>query len=163
MKKQVDKVNQNSNESATDVFETIHAIMHLARAQQLRASQAGDAPLTHMENKVLGYFGRNPGATQRDLAAHSGRDKAQLARLIAGLREKGLLDAVAAPTDRRSMHLTLSEAGRAAHAELRLHGAALSGVALMGLDDNERAQLLTLLGRVQHNLEAVDQADGKPA
>jgi hypothetical protein len=35
-----------------------------------------------MEGKVLGFFARHPGATQRDLAQHSGRDKAQLARLI---------------------------------------------------------------------------------
>ena len=156
MKKQVDKVNQNSIESGADVFEAIHAIMHLYRSQQLRASQAGASPLTHMENKVLGYFGRNPGATQRDLAAHSGRDKAQLARLIAGLREKGLLDAVAAPDDRRSTHLTLSAAGQAAHAELRRHGATLSGLALTGLDHDEQAQLLALLGRVQDNLAAGD-------
>lgn len=157
MKKQVDKVNQNPNEPGIEVFETIHAITHLYRAQQLRASQSGDAPLTHMENKVLGYFGRHPGATQRDLAVHSGRDKAQLTRLISGLRERGLLDAVAAPDDRRSTQLSLSAAGQAVHAELRRHGAALSGVALMGLDDAERAQLLALLGRVQENLDrAVD-------
>jgi DNA-binding MarR family transcriptional regulator len=161
MKKQVDKVNQNPMDAGADVFEAIHAIMHLYRARQLRASQAGDAPLTHMENKVLGYFGRNPGATQRDLAAHSGRDKAQLARLIAGLREKGLLDAVAAPDDKRSTQLTLSAAGQEAHAELRRHGATLSGVALTGLDDEERAQLLALLARVQDNLEAAGGENGK--
>ena len=159
MKKQVDKVNQNSLESGTDVFEAIHAIMHLYRSQQLRASQAGDAPLTHMETKTLAYFGRNPGATQRDLAAHSGRDKAQLARLIGALRDRGLLDAVAAPADRRSTHLRLSAAGAAAYAELRLHGASLAAQALAGLDANEQAQLLALLGRVQDNLAAT----GDPA
>jgi len=159
MKKQVDKVNQNPGESGTDVFEAIHAIMHLYRAQQLRASQAGGAPLTHMENKVLGYFGRHPGATQRDLALHSGRDKAQLARLIAGLRERGLLDAVAAPADRRSTHLRLSDAGQAAYAELRLHGASLAAQALAGLAPGEQAQLLALLGQVQANLAAA----GDPA
>ena len=154
MKKQVDKVNQNPVESGADVFEAIHAIMHLYRAQQLRASQAGEAPLTHMENKVLGYFGRNPGATQRDLAVHSGRDKAQLARLIGGLRDKGLLDAVAAADDKRSTRLSLSAAGRDAHAELRRHGATLSAAALTGLDAQEQATLLALLGRVQDNLAA---------
>lgn len=159
MKKLVDSVNQNSTESGADVFEAIHAIMHLYRARQLRASQAGDAPLTHMENKVLGYFGRHPGATQRDVVAHSGRDKAQLARVIAGLREKGLLDAVAAEDDRRSTRLSLSCAGQAAHAELRLHGAALSAAALTGLDAGERAQLLALLGRVQENLAAASRQD----
>jgi DNA-binding MarR family transcriptional regulator len=159
MKKQVDKVNQDSMESSADVFEAIHAIMHLHRARQLRASQDGGAQLTHMENKVLGYFGRNPGATQRDLAAHSGRDKAQLARLISGLREKGLLDGVAAPDDRRSVCLQLSDAGQAVHAALRLQGAALSHAALTGLDASERAQLLTLLQRVHENLAASGQAE----
>lgn len=154
MKKQVDKVNQNPVEACTEVFETIHAIMHLYRARQMRVGQTGDAPLTHMENKVLGFFGRNPGATQRDLAIHSGRDKAQLARLIGGLRDKGLLDAVAAPGDRRSTHLRLSDAGAAVHAELRRHGAILSAAALTGLAAAEQAQLLGLLARVQDNLAA---------
>ena len=162
MKKQVDKVNQNPNESGAGVFEAIHAIMHLYRAQQLRASQAGEAPLTHMENKVLGYFGRNPGATQRDLAIHSGRDKAQLARLIGALRDRGLLDAVAAPADRRSTHLRLSAAGEAAYAELRLHGATLAAQALAGLDASEQAQLLSVLGRVQDNLAAAVDPDPAP-
>jgi DNA-binding MarR family transcriptional regulator len=152
MKKQVDKVNQNPGESGSDVFESIHAIMHLYRARQMRVGQAGALPLTHMENKVLGYFGRNPGATQRDLAVHSGRDKAQLARLISGLRDRGLLDAVAAPGDRRSTQLRLSEAGAAVHAELRQHGAVLAAAALTGIDERERAQLLALLARVQDNL-----------
>jgi len=154
MKKQVDKVNHDSIESGADVFEAIHAIMHLYRSQLSRASQAGQAPLTHMENKVLGYFGRHPGATQRDLAAHSGRDKAQLARLVGGLRDKGYLDAVAAEDDKRSTRLSLSTAGHAVHAELRRHGATLSNAALTGLDAGERAQLLGLLGRVQENLAA---------
>jgi len=157
MKKQVDKVNQNSNESSSDVFEAIHAIMHLYRAQQVHASEAGGAGLTHMENKVLGYFGRNPGATQRDLAAHSGRDKAQLARLVAGLRDKGYLLAEAAPDDRRSTHLRLSDTGKAVHAELRRHGAVLSGAALNGLHDSEKAQLLALLERVRANLTAASE------
>ena len=162
MKKQVDKVNQEAIEAGLAVFETIHAIMHLYRARQMRVGQAGDAPLTHMENKVLGYFGRHPGATQRDLALHSGRDKAQLARLIGGLRDKGLLDAVAAPGDRRSTHLRLSDAGAAVHAELRGHGAILSAAALTGLGDDERTQLLGLLERVQDNLAAAaDPGDVK--
>jgi DNA-binding MarR family transcriptional regulator len=162
MKKQVDKVNQNPAEAGLAVFETLHAIMHLYRARQMRVGQAGAAPLTHMENKVLGFFGRNPGATQRDLAVHSGRDKAQLARLIGGLRDKGLLDAEAAPGDRRSTHLRLSEAGAAVHAELRRHGARLSAAALTGLAEDEQAQLLGLLGRVQDNLAAATEpADGK--
>jgi len=66
-----------------------------------------------MDGKVLGYFGRHPGATQKDLAQHSGRDKAQLARPIKGLRDRGLLSAVADDADRRSVRLSLTADGRA--------------------------------------------------
>jgi DNA-binding MarR family transcriptional regulator len=103
---------------------------------------------------VLGFFARRPGATQSDLAAHSGRDKAQLARLVRGLRERGLLDAVADETDKRSTRLTLSEAGKAMHAALHRHDGALAEAALDGLTEEERATLLDLLERVRANLES---------
>jgi DNA-binding MarR family transcriptional regulator len=107
-----------------------------------------------MEIKVLGFFARRPGATQSDLAAHSGRDKAQLARLVRGLRERGLLDAAADEADKRSTRLTLSEAGQAMYAELHRHDGALAEVALEGLTDEQRATLLDLLERVRANLES---------
>ena len=106
-----------------------------------------------MEIKVLGFFARRPGATQSDLAAHSGRDKAQLARLVRGLRERGLLDATADADDKRSTRLSLSQAGQDMHAALHRHDGALAEAALAGLDEAERAALLALLGRVQANLE----------
>jgi DNA-binding MarR family transcriptional regulator len=106
MTKQVNKVNQSEQ-----VFDAIHSIMHLYRARQLRGLRDNPHELTHMEYKALGFFSRHPGATQGDLVAHSGRDKAQLARLLKGLRDKELLDAVA-DDDRRITRLTLSAAGK---------------------------------------------------
>jgi DNA-binding MarR family transcriptional regulator len=107
-----------------------------------------------MEIKVLGFFARHPGATQSDLAAHSGRDKAQLARLIRGLRDRGLLDATADETDKRSTRLALSEAGKAMFAALHRHDGALAEAALEGIAEADRATLLALLERVRANLEA---------
>lgn len=156
MRKQVDKVNQNSpappSGAVGDVFDAIHSILHLYRSQQFRAFAGGEHELTHMESKVLRFFARAPGATLSDLVAHSGRDKAQLTRLIRGLRDKGLLDASADEADRRSTRLCLSEAGRALHARLQAIGAALSDVGLNGLSEDERAQLYALLQRVRENL-----------
>lgn len=160
MRKQVDKVNQNRSAQPSgtvgDVFDAIHSILHLYRSQQFRAF-AGDGhelthELTHMESKVLRFFAREPGATLSDLVAHSGRDKAQLTRLIRGLRDKGLLDASADEADRRSTRLYLSEAGRALHAQLHAIGAELSDAALTGLSEGEREQLVELLQRVRGNL-----------
>jgi DNA-binding MarR family transcriptional regulator len=150
----VDEVNQNPPSPALEVLERVHAIMHLYRSAQQRSLRAGPHDLAHMEIKVLGFFARHPGATQSDLAAHSGRDKAQLARLIRGLRDRGLLDATADETDKRSTRLALSEAGKAMFAALHRHDGALAEAALEGIAEADRATLLALLERVRANLEA---------
>jgi DNA-binding MarR family transcriptional regulator len=154
MRNVVDEVNQNPPSPALEVLERVHAIMHLYRSAQQRSLRAGPHDLAHMEIKVLGFFARRPGATQSDLAAHSGRDKAQLARLIRGLRDRGLLDAAADETDKRSTRLSLSEAGREMFAALHRHDGALAETALEGISEAERATLLDLLERVRANLEA---------
>ncbi|SDD03364.1 DNA-binding transcriptional regulator, MarR family [Massilia sp. PDC64] len=154
MRNIVDQVNQNPPSPALEVLERVHAIMHLYRSAQQRSLRAGPHDLAHMEIKVLGFFARRPGATQSDLAAHSGRDKAQLARLIRGLRDRGLLDATADETDKRSTRLALSEAGKEMFAALHRHDGALAETALEGISETERATLLDLLERVRANLEA---------
>lgn len=157
MRKEVDKVNQKHGSgqgtSGDDPLETMHAIVHLYRSQQLRGLRAGAHELAHMEVKALMYFARHPAATQSELVSHSGRDKAQVARLIKGLRDGGLLDAVADEVDRRSTRLSLSEAGRRVFASLHRHNDALGEVALAGMSVDEKAQLMALLGRVRANLE----------
>jgi len=154
MRNKVDKVNQRPPSPALEVLERVHDIMHLYRSAQQRSLRAGPHDLAHMEIKVLGFFARRPGATQSDLAAHSGRDKAQLARLVRGLRDRGLLEAVADEADKRSTRLSLSEEGKAMFAALHVHDGALAEAALAGIPDAERATLLDLLARVRANLEA---------
>jgi DNA-binding MarR family transcriptional regulator len=154
MRSKVDKVNQKPSSPAVEVLERVHDIMHLYRSTQQRSLRAGPHDLAHMEIKVLGFFARRPGATQSDLAAHSGRDKAQLARLVRGLRDRGLLEAVADEADKRSSRLSLSEEGKAMFAALHVHDGALAEAALAGIPEAERATLLDLLARVRANLES---------
>lgn len=157
MRKEVDKVNQNPAQADTgaggDPLETMHTIVHLYRSQQLRGMRAGAHELGHMEVKALMYFARHPGATQSELVAHSGRDKAQVARLIRGLREAGLLDAVADELDRRSTRLSLSARGQEAFASLHDQNGGLSEAALAGMTAPEKELLSGLLARVKANLE----------
>ncbi len=147
-------MNQAHTRPGSDIFEAIHEIMHLYRAQQYRALRAGAHELTHMENRALGHIARHPGATGRDLVQRSGRDKAQVTRLVQGLREKGLVEARADEADRRSTRLYLSASGQAVHAEMRQAGLMLAAEALAGLDEGELRQLETLLDRVQEGLRA---------
>ncbi len=152
MSKSIDIVNHKSSVPDEDVLESIHAVMHLYRSQQHRALRDGPQAMTHMESKVLGYFGRQPGATQSDLAQHSGRDKAQLARLIKALRDRGLLAAEADATDRRNLRLTLTVEGRAAQRAVQQQAKRLGANAVAGFTAQETATLLALLQRVKGNL-----------
>lgn len=159
MPKSIDFVNQLPAAAAPDadddVLEAVHAVMHLFRARQYRALRERGEDLTHMDGKVLGYFARHPGATQRELALQSGRDKGQLARLIAGLRDRGLLQGQADDADRRSVRLQLTAAGRAVQQQLQGQRRRLADAAVAGLSADERRALRALLERVRSNLEAM--------
>lgn len=146
---------ENVNKKAEDVFEQVHRIMHLFRSAQYRVLRGGEHELTHLEGKLLGYFAQHPGATLRDLVAHTKQDKGQLAKLIKSLREQGLLDGVADARDRRSVRLSLTPEGEAIHKILRKQVGKLSAVAVNGLTEREKDDLLKLLERVRGNLEGV--------
>lgn len=150
MRDTVDNVNQSGKDR--DVLELIHAVMHQYRSLQYQVLRDWPHDVTHMHSKVLGYFARHPGATQSGLAQHSGRDKAQLARLVAGLRERGLLAGQADDGDRRSVRLTLTADGVALQRALQRQALRLTTRAVAGFSADERAQLSALLRRVQANL-----------
>ena len=137
---------------ADDMFEALHDVLHLYKARRQQAIAASGQPLSHMEAKVIAFFGRRPGATLSDLVAHSGRDKSQLARLIAGLRERGLIEAREDEGDRRNIRLQLTPQGAAIHAELRQALRKVAREVAGGLSEAQRAQLLELLGKVGERL-----------
>lgn len=139
--------------SAEDVFEAVHSVMHRYRSAQYRALRDGTDDLTHMDGKVLAFFAHRPDATQKDLVEHSGRDKGQLARLIGGLRERGLLDARPDAADRRHVRLSLTTDGRSVLQALQRRARKLSEQAVADMGADERRQLVALLLKVRANLE----------
>jgi DNA-binding MarR family transcriptional regulator len=153
MPKSVDHVNQVGDGLAEQVFEAVHGLMHLYRAQRQRALDSAGQPLTHMEHKALGFFARRPLATHSDLVQHAGRDKGQIARLIAALRERGLLEAQPDPADRRNLRLQPTAAGRALQQAARRQARRVEAAAVAGLSEAECRELLALLQRLQANLE----------
>ena len=155
MRKTEDIVNQSGAAAGEDdVLELVHRVMHDYRSLQYRLLRDGPHEITHMEGKVLGFFGHHPGATQSDLAQHTGRDKAQMARLIAGLRERGLLTAEVDEADRRNVRLALSADGQKVQRGLQQQGRKLGTKAVSGFSATEKQQLLALLRRVRENLAA---------
>ena len=157
MRETNDNVNHSAEEQETQeegVLDLIHTVMHQYRSQQYQVLRDGPHDITHMESKVLGYFQRHPRATQGDCARHSGRDKAQLARLIKGLRDKGLLDAEPDESDRRNVRLRLTSVGRSVQGALQQQATLLNAKAVQGLDGAQRRQLMELLQQVRRSLDA---------
>jgi len=156
MGKPIDNVNQQPAKplaaTGDELLELVHSVMHQVRSQQYQALRDGPLALTHMEGKVLGYFGREPGATQSDLVQHSGRDKAQLARLIKALRERGLLEGEADAADRRNLRLRLTADGQALLRTLQKQTRKVGVQAVAGLSIDERNELRALLQRLRDNL-----------
>ena len=142
-----------------DVLDLVHTLMHRVRSLRQRGLRGLPYELTTMDMRVLGFVGRQPGATQSALAQRSGRDKAQLARLVKGLRERGLLELRTDAADRRNQQLFLSESGLALHQALRQQIGHLEKQAVAGLSAAERSQLRTLLQHVDANLRRLAEDD----
>ncbi len=136
-----------------DVTDHLLALMHLFRSslrQSLAESPDGIGP---MEARVLGFFARNPRSTQSDLVEHSGRDKAQIARLVKPLVERGLLVSTPDANDRRATRLDLTASGRATQRRLQQHQQRLAARLTADFSAEERAQVKCLLERMRNNIE----------
>lgn len=155
MRETLDNVNQSdAGASPEAVFETLHELMHLYRLQRQRAIETAGLGLSPMEARALGFFAHHPGATLTDLAAHSGRDKSQLARLIGGLRERGLLQTKPDEHDRRNLRLAVTPEAEAIHRAMRTQMRRLAKAALAGMDENERVRLLAALRKLARGLQS---------
>lgn len=150
MPQSLDNVNETA---ATQVLETVHAVMHRLRARHHRNLRDAELGVTPMEARVLGFFARQPGATLTELAEHAGRDKGQLARLVQGLRDRGLLEAAADARDRRLTRLTPSSQARSLLDALQRQRRREAAAAVAGFSRTDCDTLLGLLARVRRNLE----------
>ena len=157
MSKEVDHVNHKGLTAENDVLELMHTLMHQVRSRSLRGISAGDQPISHMEGKVLGFVARHPGATQGELVAHSGRDKGQLARLVAGMKDKGLLETTPDDNDRRVVRLHLTELARTLHAGFARQRRQMAAKAVSGLSAEQKRQLVELLHLMQANLRETEE------
>ena len=136
----------------TEVLDRLHGLMHgLRRHLQEAVRQDGEC-LGPMEARCLAYFMRHDGATQSDLVQHSGRDKAQIARIVKALHERGLLQSRPDPDDGRSQRVGVTAEGQALQRKMQQHRVRFEKTMMTGLTEGDRATLLALLDRLQDNV-----------
>lgn len=98
---------------------------------------------------ILAVVESNPGIKQGEVGHLLGIQRANMVALINELVEAGLVDRRVSADDRRALSLTLSAAGTSMLGQcldrIRVH----EGEMLAGLNAAERAQLMSLLIRIQ--------------
>jgi DNA-binding MarR family transcriptional regulator len=136
----------------TEVLDRLHALMHGLRRHLQDAMRHDGEGLGPMEVRCLAYFMRNDGHTQSDLVQHSGRDKAQIARIVKALHERGLLQSSPDPEDGRSQRVSATAEGQALQRKMQQHRARFEKTMTVGLTESDRTTLLALLDRLQDNV-----------
>lgn len=90
------------------------------------------------------------GAT--DLARAAELNPGAMTRLLDKLEAKGLVAREAAPSDRRAVHIHLTDAGRTIWRDIDKCGMRVRDAALAGMSNHERNTLTALMERVRDNL-----------
>ena len=134
-----------SSSLSADVFELLHELLHLFRARLLQSIETAQPGLTFNEFRILMHTGRNPGITQKELVEHSHTDKAQMARTLAQLQDKGWLERSTSEADKRVRCLQLSAQGLQLYARLRTLREELAVELLKDCPQEMQAQLQTQL------------------
>jgi DNA-binding MarR family transcriptional regulator len=148
----VNHMNNNTPSHDTEVLDRLHLLTHRLRRFMHEATRDDGEGLAPMEARCLAYFNRNEGHAQSDLVQHAGRDKAQIARIVKLLHERGLLESTPDPTDGRCQRISPTRQGRAMHQKMRQHRVRFEKALTTGLSKAERVTLLALLDRLQENV-----------
>ncbi len=105
--------------------------------------------ITRREWRVLSCLAGAEGVQSSELAVRAMLDRARTSRAITGLADKGLVRREPKPSDRREVHVFLTDAGRRVHAEVFPRIAAIQRDLLAPFSAAERCQIGDFLTRLQ--------------
>ncbi len=143
-----------SSSIAAEVFEVLHDLLHLFRARLLESLEAVQPGLTFNEFRILMHTGRHPGITQKELVEHSHTDKAQMARTLAQLQDKGWLERSASEADKRVRCLQLSAQGQQLFDQLRHRREQIATELLSDFPEAQKGLLHELLLQARDSAQA---------
>src|SRR5688572_9029424 len=117
-----------------------------------------DSPFTLTEVRVLYELAHRDRPTAAEVAAELGLDAGYLSRLLAGFARRKLIARTRSDADARRSHLTLSDKGRAAFAELDARSSAEVDAMLAALPAAGRRKLVEAMGAVEAVLGSSERA-----
>ena len=105
--------------SPVSVFDHLQSLVQRYRAQTRERFAQVQPDLSLNEVRVLIHTGRDSGTTQKQLTERSHTDKAQMARMLAALEARGLLQRIPSDADKRVRSLRLTAQGAQLYVRLR--------------------------------------------
>jgi len=119
------------------------------RVENALGSWFADAGLTPQKFGVLIVLhAESEAISLSDLRGYLGTTQANVTGLVAGLERDGFIDRKASAQDRRVSFISLSRSGKRVVASMLPSYFSKSKAAMRGLTQNEKKQLVELLGRV---------------
>ena len=130
-----------------------HAIFRLARLHRMTAGQLLRRTGLHPNQELLMMQLWDAGPQrQADLVAVLDSDSATMTRMIQRLERAGFVRRLPSAVDRRVVIVEPTAASLALRREVEQVWGRLEELTVQGLDDEDRAQALTLLERLERNL-----------
>lgn len=121
-------------------------------AEMAREMAAAGHDLTYSQFMTIKHLAVDSSAGVTELARLAQVNPGAMTRLLDKLEARGLLRRIADPSDRRALHIVLTDAGQAIWSDIQHCGERVRARAMRGLDDAEREQLFRLLNQVLQNL-----------
>ena len=109
--------------------------------------------------RILGYLVRNGAASQKELADYSEVDPSAISRMLESMQKGGFITRKSSENDKRSGVVDITELGRKAYAEWRNDCDIVEERMLKGFNDEEKAELMSLLKRVYTNLKHTEKTE----
>ena len=116
--------------------------------------QLKEANLNLIQARTLIYIGSNPGLIQKKLADNLGKQGATTTNILKVLESRDLIIRKIQENNERQKQLYLTPSGQDLAAQVRQVFIALEHQANAGLNAAEQTTLMTLLQRVQSNIDA---------
>lgn len=132
--------------------ECIFSLAQCYRVNIRAAVNANELGLNAMHVRCLHVIADTPDCTANCIVKKMGRDKAQIARLVKDMIEKGWLEKTPSSEDKRSYILTLSESGRALQQKISVIEKDLEKTLLTGLTEKDVAEFQRIAEKMLANL-----------
>ena len=136
----------------TDIRQVLWQLAFQFKVSTKRAVRDYDLPLNGMHVRLLQMIHRHPDCTAQQIAGVTGRDKAQITRVIKELEGMALIKRTPDPEDRRAQLLSLNDKGQGLMARIQEAEDEVKKTLLKGINKKDQNTFIEIGNRMLDNL-----------